>query len=173
MLVFYHEFLSLDQTLRQDIVHIMCTWPLTLKMRNLWKNPSTIKLSLLRQKLFTILSIKLKMSGLLYSGPITRVQIDMWLSMHDKLSKIGNNFNFEDLRLNLTINRLRIMSDYQQELPWSQKKNELLQPSQKSFRARFSGFKITLRTRTMITKSLLFQSVMKTHLTSCFLFISS
>ena len=25
MLVFYHEFLSLDQTLRQDIVHIMCT----------------------------------------------------------------------------------------------------------------------------------------------------
>ena len=64
--------------------------------------------------------------------------------MHDKLSKIGNNFNFEDLRLNLTVNRLRIMSDYQQELPWSQKKRiELLQPSQKSFTVRFSGFKIT------------------------------
>ena len=45
--------------------------------------------------------------------------------MHDKLSKIGNNFNFEDLRLNLTVNRLRIMSDYQQELPWSQKKKEM------------------------------------------------
>ena len=90
--------------------------------------------------------------------------------MHDKLSKIGNNLNFEDLRLNLTVNRLRIMSDYQQELLWSQKKkrNELLQPSQKSFRARFSGFKITLRTRTMITKSLQIQSVMKTHLTSFF-----
>ena len=65
----------------------------------------------------------------------------MQLSGYDKLSKVGNNVDFEDLRFNRIVNRLRIMTDYQQELPFSQQKRSDLYSSlaKMTFLARFSG----------------------------------